>query len=288
MALQSVDYAVAEARKQSGCKAKRSIAAAAFSMAGADFPEDFAMLRKSFRKRSYGRCICVVNDAVGALRAGSSEGWGVAIACGTGAGTAARSRDLNRLWHSNFWQQGGGSAALGREAIKCVYRAELGLAPPTALTQRLLAHFGKESVERLNHALNARDGERPGPVHRLARCVLDCAHAGDECASKIVAAEAKLLADTAVVAAGKVGIGAAESFPLVFAGGLFRHDCRLLAKQVISHVRRPLPLASAIFCQLEPSAGAVIIALEGAGVVVDDKIRDNIASTLPPRSFFAT
>jgi N-acetylglucosamine kinase-like BadF-type ATPase len=287
-ALSAVDEAVRQAREQSNCKAKRSILTSTFSMAGADYPEDFALLRISFRKRSYGRRITVVNDAVGALRAGSVDGSGVAIVCGTGAATSSRSPDSKRLWHSSFWQQGGGAASLGRQARDLVFRAELGLVPPTALTKRLLEHFGHDSVEGLNHAINARWAEKPVPMHKLARAVLDCAHAGDESALAIVRNEARLLGETAVVAAAKVGFDDTATFPLVFAGSVFRHDCRLLAKLVTEHVKRERPFARPLMCDLEPSAGAVIMALEKAGVVVDSAIRANVVNTLPPRSFFAT
>jgi N-acetylglucosamine kinase-like BadF-type ATPase len=286
-ALSSLDQAIEQARKQADCKAKRMIAAAGFSLAGADWPEDFALLRKRFRHRRYGAKLIVVNDAIGAVRADFANDWGVAVACGTGAATGARSKDGTRVWHSSFWQLGGASVMLGAEAIESVHRAELGLIPQTVLTERVLAHYKLPNVERLLHSRTRRLNPMPKRADRLARIVLDAAHEGDHAALQIVREEAVRLGDTAIVAAGKVGIGD-EPFPLALIGSVFRHDCKLLAKLVGRHVRKRLPNAQAHLSESEPSAGALVIALEAAGVQVDDQVRANIRSTFPPRSFFAT
>lgn len=69
------------------------LSAGAFSLAGADWPEDFRLLEDALRARGYGRRIRVVNDAIGALRADSPDGAGVVVSCGTGAAIGARGTD---------------------------------------------------------------------------------------------------------------------------------------------------------------------------------------------------
>jgi len=63
--------------------------AACFSLAGADWPEDIEFLTKAMRSRGLGREATIVNDALGALRAGSEDGTGVAVNCGTGLAVGA-------------------------------------------------------------------------------------------------------------------------------------------------------------------------------------------------------
>ncbi|MGA7733546.1 MAG: BadF/BadG/BcrA/BcrD ATPase family protein, partial [Chloroflexia bacterium] len=79
--LGEADRAVSSALAMSEIEAG-DLAAGAFSMAGADWPEDFALLQSAMRARAYGRRIVVVNVAVGALRAGSSGGPAVVAVCG--------------------------------------------------------------------------------------------------------------------------------------------------------------------------------------------------------------
>lgn len=287
-AFAAVDDAVQAARIQSMCKAKRFIVAGAFSMAGADWPEDFALLRNQMRRRGYGRKIVVVNDAIGAQRAGCENGFGVAIAAGTGAATGARSLDGKHIWHSSFWQQGGAASMLGGEALNALYRAELGIGPATSLTAPVLAHFKIATVNELLHRYTGRTCQRPGPADKLARIVLDAAHAGDEAACEIVEIEARRLASTAIAAAQKVGFAPTDKFPLALIGSVFRHDCKLLAKAVGRDFKERFPFAKTTYSDLEPSAGALMLALEKAGVTVDETVRANIRQTLPPRSFFAT
>jgi len=86
--LSEMDTAVSSALAMAGIGASE-LAAGGFSMAGADWPEDFALVTAAVEARGLGRKITVVNDAVGALRAGLFEGPGVVVACGTGAATAA-------------------------------------------------------------------------------------------------------------------------------------------------------------------------------------------------------
>ena len=70
-ALGAIEGAVAVALAQAGVEAG-ALDAAAFGLAGADWPEDFALLERELRTRLGLRATpLVVNDALGALRAGS-------------------------------------------------------------------------------------------------------------------------------------------------------------------------------------------------------------------------
>src|SRR5687768_4142946 len=66
-ALAETEQAVSSALGMAGVSAS-ALAAGAFSMAGADWPDDFEFLRAAFEARGLGRHVLVVNDGVGALR----------------------------------------------------------------------------------------------------------------------------------------------------------------------------------------------------------------------------
>src|SRR6266581_2487951 len=58
------------------------LAATAFSLAGADWPEDFELLRRGLAERlELAAEPRVVNDAIGAIRSGTDDGVGVATVC---------------------------------------------------------------------------------------------------------------------------------------------------------------------------------------------------------------
>ncbi|HWQ15434.1 MAG TPA: BadF/BadG/BcrA/BcrD ATPase family protein [Roseiflexaceae bacterium] len=284
-ALAEVERAVAQALDAASLRPS-DLAAGAFSMAGADWPEDFALLEGALRARGLGRTVAVYNDAIGALRAGSPDGTGVVVACGTGAAIGARSAD-GRIWHTSFWQEPQAAGELAARALRAVYRAELGIDPPTALTGRVLQYFGLTTVEAVLHAMTARGRARPPGVHGLARVLLDTAEEGDPTARRIVLAHGTALGDYALVAARKVGL-AGQDFTLVLAGGIFRHPAPVLREALVARVREGAPGARPVSARLEPAAGALLLALEQAGTTVGEALLARLEATLPPPAFFAT
>jgi N-acetylglucosamine kinase-like BadF-type ATPase len=285
VALAEVDRALLQALDTAGVR-PADLAAGAFSMAGADWPEDFALLEGAMRERGLGRRIAVYNDAIGALRAGSPDGTGVVVACGTGAAIGSRAAD-GRLWHTSFWQEPQAAGELAAKALRAVYRAELGIDPPTALTGRVLRHFGLATVEAVLHAMTAREHPRPPSVHGLARVLLDGAQDGDPAARRIVAEHGSALGDYALVAARKVGLER-QDFTLVLAGGVFRHPAPLLRDALVERVRAHAPGARPTGLRLEPAAGALLLAFELGGIRVDASLLAQLEASLPPPVFFAT
>jgi N-acetylglucosamine kinase-like BadF-type ATPase len=96
------EVSVATSAALAGTDARREdLISGGFSMAGADWPEDIAFLGESLAARAYGGRITVINDAMSALRAGSTDGTGVAVVCGTGAAIGARASS-ERHWHTGW------------------------------------------------------------------------------------------------------------------------------------------------------------------------------------------
>ncbi len=283
-ALRQIDGAVGAALRAAQVAAGE-LGAACFSLAGADWPEDFALLQAALEKRGLGRRIQVVNDAIGGLRAGLKDGIGVAVICGTGTATGARAPD-GRVWWSSYWQLVSGAGDLGAQAVSAVLRAELGLDPPTTLTGRVLEFFGAATVEEVLHRMTGR-GLPPVGVARLAPALLDEAAAGDPAARAIVVAHGSALGEYALAAARRVGLDRSP-FMLSLSGGVLRHPAPQLREALIERVRAAVPGVQPVLSRLEPVAGAVLLALEAAGVTVDDALLERLAGSLPPASLFRT
>ena len=286
-AFAALDRAVSAALATAGVNLQQ-VTATCLSATGADWLEDFALLERGLTERGH-RCVRVVNDAMGALRAGSVHGTGVVVVCGTAAGIGAKSAD-GLEWHSSFWQEPEGAEQLGNLALRAVYRSELKLDPPTSLSARLLEHHGLNNVEALLHAYTAREQRSKRRVGQLAKILLDEAAAGDATARRIALDHGAALGDYAVTAARKVGLltDSRAEFALVTAGGVMRHSSPLMAQALLARTQQFAPQARLVQCPLEPVAGAVLLALEHSGAVVTENIWDNLGSSLPGETLFQT
>ncbi len=260
-----------------------AIRAYVLSAAGADWPEDFDAIRAGSVAHGLPSAL-VVNDAMGGLRAGSPDGTGVVVVCGTGSAIGAKAND-GRIWHSSFWIGAFGGGPLGDAAIRAMVREALGHGPPTRLTQALQTHFELESAEAVLHHLTRRgSGIRP---RTLSRLVLDAAAAGDAVALSIARDQADALGDYAITAARRVGLDAGP-FALVLSGGVLRHSSGLIPDGIVARVRAAFPQAQPVRAKFEPAVGALFLALESLGVPVDDSVFANARATMPVARLFET
>lgn len=252
--------------------------AAAFSLAGVDWQDDVAFHRDVLPSRiALERPPFVVNDAIGGLRAGTRDGVGVAVVCGSAAAVGAGAPG-RRFWNASWWLALGGAGQLGQQAVHAITRADLGLDPPTALTGAVLASTGLDSVEELLHAVTAR--EPPVRVYRgrLAPVVLDVADAGDPVARAIVEGLGRGLGRYAGAAAERVELDPAGR-PLVLAGSVFRHPSPLLAGAIAAELPAAVPTRSAF----EPAVGALLLAFDELGL---EPNLDVLRATLPNQAVY--
>jgi len=258
---------------------------AVISAAGADWPEDFVTIREGATVRDIGPVPVVYNDAIGGLRAGSPDGTGVAIVCGTGTAIGARSPS-GHIWHTSFWQGPQGGAELGRQALKAMVRAELGLGLPTALTQAVLAQCGVNTVEAALHLFTAHGRPHP-PITPLAKLLLDAAGQGDATALKIVIDHGRALGEYALVAARKVDL-LSEPFYVSLGGGVLRHPSPILANAIVACIQETTPQARPIRAEFEPALGALMLALETASINVDEDVKARLRASAPDGLLFET
>lgn len=277
-AVEEIVRAVGAALSAAGASAK-DLAAATFSLAGADWPEDFELLQRTIPEQlGLDFQPLVVNDAIGAIRSGTDDGVGVSVVCGTGGAVGGRG-SRGEFYHLGFWPDGTGAAALGSEALAAVWRASLGVGPETSLTQRALERWGRTDPIELLHAFTRLDGHRiPGTEKALfADAVLDEAASNDAVARTIVARAGERLGDYARICADRTG-HLPGNFPLVLCGGVLRHSSTLLSEGILARVPTALPVRPSV----EPVAGAVLLAGDRVGRKLDlDRLRAAVLSCSP-------
>jgi N-acetylglucosamine kinase-like BadF-type ATPase len=277
-AVDEVELAAVKALAAAGASAS-DVTAATFSLAGADWPEDHDFLRTELSRRLAGLGqLEVVNDALGALRAGTDDGVGVAVVCGTGGCVGARAAD-GTAWHSSWWTPHTGGATIGALALEGVCRAELGTGPVTMLTEAALRLFDCGTVEEMLHAFTRRGGRPKAEKSLLAPAVLRAAAAGDGVAHRIVAEQGRLLGELAAAAARVVGLSGGP-YPLVLLGGVLRgDDADHLRSEIVSRV----PEATPVPARFEPAAGALLMAFDAAGLRPDERL---LRETFPAAALF--
>jgi N-acetylglucosamine kinase-like BadF-type ATPase len=273
---------VAEAMAASGLTARPSLGV--HTVAGADTAADVRMLSSALAERGFTDDLAVLNDAFGALRAGTDRSWGVVVICGQGVNAAGiapsgRSVRLDALGQiSGDW---GGGTDVGWAGLAAAVRARDGRGPRTRLERDVPAHFGLGTPAAVTAAMyTGRIDERR--IGELAPVVFAAASAGDGAARAIV----DRLADEVVVMAGAMirRLHLTRRDPdVVLAGGVFRaRDPRFygrieLGVAAIARRARVVGLAA------PPVAGAALIGLDRlAGTLVADQtaraVRDAIGA----------
>jgi N-acetylglucosamine kinase-like BadF-type ATPase len=285
LALDEIVRACTDALDAAGATADK-LDAAVFSLAGADWPEDFALLRAELGGRlQLGNDVLeIVNDAIGALRCGTPDSVGVAAVLGTFGAVGARNARGER-YHLGFWPDSTGAYALGADALAAIWRHMLGLGPPTSLTARALARYGCSDAEELLHAFTRVGGLGESERALFAKVVLDEAEDGDEVAREIVDVVGGRLGDYARVCAARTGqLGA--PFPFVLCGGVLRHPSQQLRVAVTSR----MPDGQPVYPLVQPVVGAVLLAADQVGATPDPErlrsaTRDPVAASATSAPF---
>jgi N-acetylglucosamine kinase len=241
-------------------------AAICLGIAGVDREEDTAVVHAIMRRIGYKARIVVTNDALVALVAGAGDDPGIVVIAGTGSiaygrnarGEAARAGG----WGYVLGDEGSGYW-IGRHALRAVVREADGRGPSTALTPRVLAHFGIGRAQDLVREVYARHLPPPA-IAALARHVETARCEGDPVAVEILERGADELVACARSVAQRLGM-AGEAFPFLLAGGIFE-AVPWLVGALQARLPRVAPRAVVRRLEREPAHGAVHLAcaaLEG-------------------------
>lgn len=241
-----------------------------FCLAGADFAEDFLMLRTRLEQilGLAGRVV-VKNDTAAGLRSGLSRPWGVVVICGTGINAAGRGRDgreislpaLGSL--SGDW---GGGGTLGVEVIGAVMRAWDGRGRETLLTPIVLDALQFTNEEELLAALYHDRVSRDQKL-ALTPLLFVAAQAGDKVARELVKRLGTEVGITAGAFLRRLDLSETDA-EVVLAGSVFKGRGPLLIDTVRKVVHKSAPRAQIVRPKLEPIGGALLLALEAANLPV--------------------
>ena len=258
-------------------------------IAGLDLPSEVEDFHTAVGARAWSARTIVDNDTFAILRAGTEQGWGVAVVCGTGINCVGVAPDGR---HARFPALGaitgdwGGGYDVGLAAVSAAARSEDGRGRKTALEKAVPAHFGLTTPTELAEAIHhgripqKRLGELPPAVF---------AEAGQD---EVAAAIVKRLADE-VVALARVALErldlTEEPVEVLLGGGLLRPGNGTLESAIEAGLREVGHAITVRNTESPPIVGAALLGLDelGADAQAQERARreldDAVAALEPER-----
>jgi N-acetylglucosamine kinase-like BadF-type ATPase len=255
---------VAAATDQAGLPGSRPAAkVGVFCLAGADLRSDVNRLTQALSQVQLADEVVVLNDTRAALRAGSRQGWGVAIICGSGVnaiGVAPDGRVAGLPALGNISGDWGGGRAVGEAGFVAALRGRDGRGPRTSLERSLPAHFGFGRPLAITWAIyHGRLAEER--LRELSPLVFAAAMDGDAVAREIVDRLADELAIMAIATLRRIRLLRAE-VDVVLAGGVIRTRDEAFFERIAERIHRHAPHAHIRRLTEPPVVGAALLALD--------------------------
>jgi N-acetylglucosamine kinase-like BadF-type ATPase len=254
---------VDQATNQAGLS-RAKITAAGFGLAGYDWPEDraphLAILHELLPSAPP---FALVNDALLGLWAGTEAGWGVVVAAGTSCNCYGRNPagQIGRTVGSSHFGEYAGAEELVWWAVQAVARAWTRRGPASRLAEALIVAAGASDVEDLLAGLMR------GRYHLSAGSaplVFALAADGDPVALDLVRRAGRELGSLAAGVSRQLDL-TSQSFDVVLAGSFF-NGSPLVQETMAETLQAIAPRARLVRLDAPPVVGAVLLAMEQAGV----------------------
>ena len=236
---------------------------AVLSVAGADSKRHVHRLMTAFGRLGIAERLIVVSDAYGALRAGTDDGIGAVVICGSGSnmlaisptGRIARYPALGET--AGDW---GGGGTLGPAALAAAVRGRDGRGPRTSLERRVPEHFGLHDPLQVTEAVD-RGRIRLADLRDLAPVLFAAAADGDAVARELVDRQADEIVAMAVAALRTARL-LRSAVPVVLAGGIFRTEDRAFYDRITTGLAARAPHAEIRRLSGPPVIGALLLGLD--------------------------
>ncbi|MFM2106705.1 MAG: hypothetical protein RL338_1737 [Chloroflexota bacterium] len=238
-----------------------------YCLAGADLPVDDRRLGRAIGRAGLAAATIVRNDAFAGLRAGTSEGWGISLVCGTGmncAGVGPDGRVVRFPALGSLSGDEGGGADLAVRALGAAIHGRDGRGPRTSLERLVPGHFGLRRPLDVVVALHV--GRITGDdVPGLAPVVFSAAAAGDAVARGLADWQADRLVAIGASAIRRLGL-ARRPVEIVLIGSIWRTDDRAFHERFRAGLLAVAPQAIVRRLDAPPVLGAALLGADRLGL----------------------
>lgn len=229
-------------------------------VSGVDWPGDDALVKSALQERLSLGEVFVCNDAVIAFYSGTLRSHGAVICAGTGMNGALIDREGRQFVYGDYMEEKAqGGSALARRAARKVFDAELGLCPPTKLTQLFLGQAQAPDVDTLLKRYMTEDAFRK-ELRFLVPQILMVAERGDAVSCGLIDEFAEEIVSYIEAGFRKMKMNPGEE-EVVLAGSVFKGTENPLTRQVIKRIGERLAGAKVMRVRYEPVVGACIMGL---------------------------
>lgn len=257
--LDYVELAAREALEESGLS-MAEIDHIAAGLTGIDWEDEADILADALREKFAKDEICVVNDCIIAMRAGSSSEVSGVICVGSGTNCAVKNRDELFIYGFYIPDEYQGGWSLGRKAVQAVFDAEMGLIQSTRLREVLLDYFHLDSVDKLLYkraTKNISGQEYLGIPILLEETALE----NDAVALGIWEDFGRHLAKFITARIELMGISD-ERIEIVLSGSIFKCKIPRFIQVVREEITQAAPNAKVTPSVYEPIVGAALLGLD--------------------------
>jgi N-acetylglucosamine kinase-like BadF-type ATPase len=238
-------------------------------LAGADLPEEEAMLTAAILRHGWTQTAAVANDTFAVLRAGltpaaGEPAWGIAVTCGAGincVGVAPDGRATRFLAFGALSGDWGGGLGLGQAAVWHAIRAEDGRGEPTELRAAVPAFYRLPSMHEVVVAFHL-DKLGEDDLIRLPAVLFATAQAGDAVALSVIERQADEIVTMAVTAINRLDLADARETPVVLGGGVLEARNPLLTDAITRRLAERAPTAVVRIVDAPPVTGAALLGLD--------------------------
>jgi N-acetylglucosamine kinase-like BadF-type ATPase len=244
-------------------------------LAGVDFPSEVEEMQQAAAARGFARKLTVGNDTLAVLRAGTEQGWGVAVVCGAGINCVGVAPDRRQArfpalgWTTGDW---GGGYDVGLAATMAAARSEDGRGEKTTLERAVPAHFGLETPMQLAEAVHAGRIEQRRVIELAPVVFAEAEH--DPEAAAIVDRLAEEVVTMIRVVLERLEL-TQEPVPVALGGGLMQSGDERLIGAVKAGLARVAPSVSVHVTSSPPIVGAALLGLDelDAGAGAQERLR---------------
>ncbi|MDQ3394445.1 MAG: hypothetical protein M3512_10095 [Bacteroidota bacterium] len=269
--------AAAEQAVTGGSIQKEQISLMYCGISGADWPDEYDLLKSNLLELNISRNVVVKNDSIIAFRGGTFKKFGAVVIAGSGGNCAIISPDATEfVYHYYHDQSLQGGIALGRAACQMIYKSETHRLPETKLKSEVLQFFGFNNVDELLRA-DVEGKISIEEIKNISPFIFDAAFEGDRVACMIIKEFGKGLAE--LVTAGLENFKMLNmAVDVVISGSVFKGKGELLSEVFASEVHFKAPKANIINARFEPVIGALLGGLLDNSIELCECVIKNIES----------
>ncbi len=258
----AIDGALADASAN-----PRDISAAGYGIAGADRKKDFDTVAEILSKVDPSGNFVLCNDTTLVLRAGTTDGVGVATVSGTGSNTMgfnAAGDHVKVGGLGDFSGDYGSSSDLVKSAVVASMKSRDGRGPKTILTGMLCEALGLEEIGDIIE-LTFFDNYQHLSLNRFAPLVFEAARRKDRVAISILSQAGRLVGRDVLSCMKRLFPDRNARVPLVLGGSVYQKGTHpAMIDSLEKTVRRGYPNVILKRLSDEPCVGGVLLALDNA------------------------